>query len=399
MKNILVINAGSSSLKFAVFQQPLVDGTTAIYRGLIDAIGEGPKIVITNALNERLLDGKIDVEAGSSLEAQHSASLATLLAWLDENDVQLAGVGHRVLHGGEKYNAPVRLDVETIAALAEFVPLGPLHQPHNLRPIRSLAQRYPSLPQVACFDTAFHQTQSRVAKTYPLPRALTDSGIKRYGFHGQSYDYISRQLPGVLGDKAHGAVIVAHLGNGASMCAMRDLKCAGTSMGFTAAEGLMMGTRTGSLDPGVMLYMLQHYGYTADQLTQLVYRESGLLGVSGISADMRTLEASDSPHALEAIELFCYRAACEAGALAIAAGGFDALVFTGGIGENARNIRARIVQHLAWLGIEIDSSANQIHTGRFRFDAPSSRVALAVIPTNEEWMIAQHTAMLLDHAE
>ena len=395
MKNILVINAGSSSLKFAVFPQPLVEGTTPIYRGQVDGIGEAAHIVIFDASGERLLDAAIDTPSSASLDAQHGASFSTLLSWLESKNVQLDGVGHRVLHGGDKFNAPVKLTAEIIRELAEFIPLGPLHQPHNLRPIRLLVERFPSLPQVACFDTAFHQTQDRIATTYALPRALTDSGIKRYGFHGLSYEYISRQLPGVLGDKAHGVVIVAHLGNGASMCAMRDLKSVATSMGFTAAEGLMMGTRTGSIDPGILLHLIQHLGYDAEALTRVIYRESGLLGVSGISADMRTLEASDSPNAREAIDLFCYRAAREVGSLAVAAGGLDALVFTGGIGENGRAVRAAIVKHLSWFGLVLDEKVNAEKRGLFRMEAPESRVALAVIPTNEEWMIASHTAALI----
>lgn len=395
MKNILVINAGSSSLKFAVFPQAFLEGSLPSYRGLIEGIGEQARIVIMNALHERVLDAAIDVDVGADLEAQHAAALKTLMSWLDAQQLPLTAVGHRVLHGGDRYSAPVKLDAERLAALSTLIPLGPLHQPHNLRAVRLIAEHFPTLPQVACFDTAFHHTQRRLAQIYAIPHALTESGIKRYGFHGLSYEYISRQLPGVLGAAAHGAVIVAHLGNGASMCVMRDLKSVATSMGFTAAEGLMMGTRSGSIDPGVLLYMLQHHGYDADKLTHMLYCESGLLGVSGIAADIRTLEASDSPHALEAIELFCYRAACEVGTLAVAAGGLDGLVFTGGIGEHSRNIRARIVKHLAWLGIDMDAEANAVHTGSFRFDRPQSRVALAVIPTNEEWMIANHTAVLL----
>ncbi|MDB5815985.1 MAG: acetate kinase [Rhodocyclales bacterium] len=395
MKNILVINAGSSSLKFAVFPQPLLEDTAAIYRGQVEGIGERAHIVISNALGERLLDADIDTPASASLDAQHGASFSTLLSWLDSEDVQLAGVGHRVLHGGDKFNAPVRLTAEIINELAEFIPLGPLHQPHNLRPTRLLAARFPALPQVACFDTAFHQTQRPLATTYALPRALTDSGIKRYGFHGLSYEYIARQLPRVLGAKAHGGVVVAHLGNGASMCAMRDLKSVATSMGFTAAEGLMMGTRTGSIDPGVLLHLMQHLGYDANKIANVIYRESGLLGVSGISHDMRTLEASDSPHAREAIDLFCYRAAREVGSLAVALGGIDALVFTGGIGEHASGVRAGIVKHLSWMGMVMDERANAEKRGLFRMDAPGSRIALAVVPTNEEWMIAHHTAALI----
>jgi acetate kinase len=289
----------------------------------------------------------------------------------------------------------VRIDDEVMEALHALEPLAPLHQPANLAGVHAFGRACPVVPQVACFDTAFHQTQSRLSSTYALPRELTESGIKRYGFHGQSYEYVSLQLPGVLGDKAHGAVVVAHLGNGASMCAMRDLKCVTTSMGFTALEGLMMGTRTGSIDPGILLYLMEHRGYDVASLSRLLYRESGLLGVSGISNDMRTLEASDKPEAREAIDLFCYRVARDIGSMAVALGGFDALVFTGGIGENGCAIRTQIVKHLAWMGMAIDEKANVRKSTAFRMDTPESRIAVAVVPTNEEWMIASHTAHLI----
>jgi acetate kinase len=248
---------------------------------------------------------------------------------------------------------------------------------------------------VACFDTAFHRTQPALAQTYAVPRKLTQEGVKRYGFHGQSYDYVSRQLPAVIGDKAHGAVVIAHLGNGASMAALRDLKCVATTMGFTAAEGLMMGTRTGSIDPGVLLYMVEQHGYGAEELTRLIYKESGLLGVSGISQDMRTLESSDVPEAKEAVDLFCYRAAREIGSLIIAAGGLDALVFTGGIGENSSHARASIVKYLGWLGAKLDAGANGERGKAQVISTPDSGVVVAVVPTNEEWMIAHHTSTLL----
>lgn len=391
MKALLVINAGSSSLKFAMFETPLSEGAPSIYRGQIDGIGAETKFVAKDIDGNTLLDTIIPMPAGTDLEGAHKISLDKLLEWVESRKIELAAVGHRVLHGGEDYSAPVLITPEVLAKLTEFIPLGPLHQPHNLRPIRALATRYPQLPQVACFDTAFHRTQPWLAQTYAIPRKITAEGVKRYGFHGSSYDYVSRQLPAVLGDKAGGAVVIAHLGNGASMAALREGKCVATTMGFTAAEGLMMGTRTGTLDPGVLLYMVEQHGYTPAQLSNFIYKESGLLGVSGISQDMRTLESSDAPEAKEAIELFCYRAAREIGSLVIASGGLDALVFTGGIGENACAVRARIVSYLEWLGASVDAEANKQRGKQMLISKPGSKAAVAVIPTNEEWMIAHHT--------
>ena len=251
----------------------------------------------------------------------------------------------------------------------------------------------PSVPQVACFDTAFHRSQPRLAQLFALPRALTDEGIKRYGFHGQSYEYVSRQLPGLIGERANGAVVIAHLGNGSSMCALRDGRSVASSMGFTAVDGLMMGTRTGSLDPGVLLYLMEQKGMDLESLTALLYKQSGLLGVSGISQDMRELLDSDAPAAREAVDLYCYRAAREIGSLAAAAGGLDALVFTGGIGEHAAPVREQICRLSAWLGIELDAAANA--DSALRLSAAGSRVAVLAVPTNEEWMIAHHTVALL----
>ena len=297
------------------------------------------------------------------------------------------------MHGGEHYSAPTRLDESVLRTLDTFVPLAPLHQPHNLRAVRAVAMLMPNVPQVGCFDTAFHRTQPAVAQAFALPRKYSAEGVKRYGFHGLSYDYVARQLPDVIGERARGAVVIAHLGNGASMCALRDGKSVASTMGFTAVEGLMMGTRTGSLDPGVMLYLMEQKGMDAKALTSLLYKESGLLGVSGISQDMRTLLASDAPEAREAVELFCYRIARELGSLAAAAGGLDALVFTGGIGEHAAPVREKVATMAAWMGIEIDPAANADHARRI--DTAASRVAVAVVPTNEERMIARYTAETL----
>lgn len=395
MQGLLVINAGSSSLKFAMFEAPLTEGAPSVLRGQIDGIGAETKFVAKDIDGKTLLDTVIRAPAGTDLEGQQQFALEYLLDWLETHDITLQAVGHRVLHGGDEYVAPVRITPQVMVTLDALVPLGPLHQPHNLRPIRALAKKYPALPQVACFDTAFHRTQPAVAQTYAIPRKLTQEGVKRYGFHGQSYDYVSRQLPAVIGAKAHGAVVIAHLGNGASMAALRELKCVATTMGFTAAEGLMMGTRTGSIDPGVLLYMVERHGYDVEALTRLIYKDSGLLGVSGISQDMRTLEASTEPAAREAIELFCYRAAREIGSLTMAAGGLDALIFTGGIGENSSLVRAGIVKYLGWLGAKLDDAANGERGKMQVISTPDSGVVVAVVPTNEEWMIAHHTSCLL----
>ncbi|GAB2877721.1 acetate/propionate family kinase [Uliginosibacterium flavum] len=395
MKSLLIINAGSSSLKFAVFNLPLVKDAPSVYRGQIDGIGANTQFVAKDIDGKTLLDTIIKSPEGTDLEAQQELALTTLLSWIEEQKVELAAVGHRVLQGGEKYSAPVVVTPEVFKVLETFIPLGPLHQPHNLRPIRVLAAKYPNLPQVACFDTAFHRTQPWQAQTYAIPRKITAEGVKRYGFHGSSYDYISRQLPEVIGDKSHGSVIIAHMGNGASMAALHDCKCVATSMGFTAIEGLMMGTRTGSIDPGVLLYMMDTHGYGPKEISNFLYKESGLLGVSGISQDCRTLEASDAPEAKEALELFCYRAAREIGSLMMAAGGLEALVFTGGIGENSQFVRNKVVGYLEWMGAKIDPELNKIRGKAHCISTADSKITLAVIPTNEEWMIAHHTTSLL----
>jgi acetate kinase len=321
--------------------------------------------------------------------------LKTLLDWLAAHDggARIIAIGHRVVHGGERYSEPVRLDAAMIEALAGFIPLAPLHQPHNLDAIRTIAELRPELPQVACFDTAFHRSQPPGAQIFALPRAITAQGVRRYGFHGLSYEFIADTLPEHLGEAADGRVIVAHLGNGASMCAMHRRRCVATTMGFTAVEGLVMGTRCGSIDPGVLLYLMEYGGYDAKALTKLLYKESGLLGVSGLSADMRILLGSEQPEAKEAVDLFCYRIVREIGSLAAALGGLDALVFTGGIGEHAAPVREKICHATAWLGLELDPAANADHATRISTSA--SRVTALVMPTNEEWIIARHTAETL----
>ncbi len=393
MKAVLVLNAGSSSLKFALFEcEPELDAIPVI-SGQIEGIGATP-VLSAKTLNGARFQEAVKSVAGQS--EQHRAALDHLFAWLDTQEVglEIIAAGHRIVHGGERYSAPVLLDEAVLRDLDAFVPLAPLHQPHNLRAVRAVAALMPHIPQVGCFDTAFHRTQPPVAQAFALPRAITAEGVKRYGFHGLSYDYVSRQLPEVIGERARGAVVIAHLGNGASMCALRDGKSVASTMGFTAVEGLMMGTRTGSIDPGVLLYLMTEKGMDAKALTNLLYKESGLLGVSGISHDMRTLLASDAPSAHEAVELFCYRIARELGSLAAAAGGLDALVFTGGIGEHAAPVREKVAALSRWLGIEIDSAANT--AGALRIESAQSRVAVAVVPTNEEGMIARYAVELLN---
>ncbi|MBS1208077.1 MAG: acetate kinase [Proteobacteria bacterium] len=397
MKSLLIINAGSSSLKFAVFALPLTQDAPSIYRGQIDGIGANTQFVAKDIDGKTLLDTFIKSPEGTPLEAQQQLALDALLNWIESQNVQLAAVGHRVLHGGKEFCAPVQITPEVLAKLETFIPLGPLHQPHNLRPIRALAKKYPSLPQVACFDTAFHRTQPWEAQTYPIPRNFTDEGVIRWGFHGSSYDYIARQLEGVIGkEKAHGAVVIAHMGNGASIAATRGLKCVATTMGFTAAEGMMMGTRCGTIDPSIILYLVEKHGYNAAQISSFIYKESGLLGVSGgLSQDMRTLEASDAPEAKEALKLFYYRAAREIASLTAAAGGLDALVFTGGIGENSSAARKAVTDYFSWMGLKLDPELNKVRGKAHCIHAADSKIAVAVIPTNEEWMIAYHTTSLL----
>ena len=392
MRAILVLNAGSSSLKFALYPLNGELGPEPAIHGQIEGIGAHPE------MHARLGDGGKVVEAvriSGSQGEQHRDALDHLFGWLTSHhpDLDIVAAGHRVVHGGELYSAPTRLTADVLVELDRFVPLAPLHQPHNLRAVRAVAQLMPAIEQVGCFDTAFHRTQPALAQAFALPRALSAEGIKRYGFHGLSYDYVARQLPQVIGERAQGSVVIAHLGNGASMCALRDGKSVASTMGFTAVEGLMMGTRTGSLDPGVLLYLMEQKGMDAKALTSLLYKESGLLGVSGISQDMRALLASEATEAAEAVDLFCYRIARELGSLAAAAGGLDALIFTGGIGEHAAEVRERVVAQSGWLGLKLNQDANSCSASRI--DAEDSRVAIAVVPTNEERMIARYTVDVL----
>jgi acetate kinase len=388
---IVVLNAGSSSLKFSVFAQR--DGNfDLIARGQAEGLYTAPRFVAKDSagklLNER--------SWGEGVALGHQGALDHLVAFLRSEfaDCRLAGVGHRVVHGGREYAHPVRLDASVLAALEKYVPLAPLHQPHNLAPIRWLLERSPELPQVACFDTAFHSGAPAMAQAFALPKAITDLGVRRYGFHGLSYEYIADVLPRHDERGARGKTVVLHLGNGSSMCAMAGGRSVASTMGFTAADGLPMGTRCGNLDPGVILYLMDELKMDARAIEKLIYQQSGLLGLSGISSDMRTLEASEAPEAKAAIDVFIYRIGRELGSLAGALGGLDAIVFTAGIGENSRSLRERVCRDAAWLGVELDAAANEGNGPRI--STPGSRVSAWVIPTNEELMIARHTRRLLD---
>jgi len=383
---ILVVNAGSSSIKFAVFAGDPPLGRTV--QGMISGIGSAAAFAAHNGqgpLSGTLPPGLLN----------HEGALAWLFDWLDAGNHAryLLGAGHRVVHGGEHHDAPVIVDAQNITELDALAPLAPLHQPHNLAAIKALRKLRPELAQVACFDTAFHRTQPAVAQALALPRAITANGLRRYGFHGLSYEHIANALPQALGPRAEGRVIVAHLGNGASLCAMRNRRSIATTMGFSTLDGLVMGTRCGAIDPGVLFYLMHERKMTSAAVEDLLYRQSGLLGVSGISNDMRTLLGSDAPQAAEAVAQFVYRAALETGALAAALEGMDALVFTGGIGEHAVAVRTRICEKLGWLGIELDPAANARNARHV--STAGSRVAVCVIPTDEEAVIAAHTFRLL----
>ncbi|WP_079434404.1 acetate/propionate family kinase [Zoogloea sp. LCSB751] len=396
MKAILILNAGSSSLKFALF--PMIPELADRPRlsGQVEGIGAEPLMhAVDSSTGERFAEG-LTVPDGTDQNGQHRLALEFLFEWINRHTpgVDIIAAGHRIVHGGDHYGAPVVLTPDVVSELETLIPLAPLHQPHNLRAIKSLFTLMPNVRQVGCFDTAFHRTRLPVASRFPLPRSYYNEGVKRYGFHGLSYEFVSRQLPDLLGEeKACGPILIAHLGNGASMCALRDGVSRDTSMGFTAVDGLMMGTRTGSLDPGVILHLIEQKGMDAKALSNLFYKQSGLLGVSGLSQDMRALLDSDEESAKEAVELFCYRAACMIGHLSMAAGGLDALVFTGGIGEHAAPVRARIAEWLEWTGLRLYTAANQRHATRIH--AKDSKVEVLVVPTNEEWMIGHHTVNLL----
>ena len=387
--SIAVINAGSSSIKFAIYQA--TKDERCLFRGQVEGIGVAPRLKIE--------DGKGDVVEERTLNAQgfdHGAATREIIqtgSTLLKGESVIA-FGHRVVHGGLKYGAPVRVTEAVLDDLARLEPLAPLHQPHNLAPIRAIMGLAPQIPQIACFDTAFHRAQSNLAQAFALPRRFAEEGVRRYGFHGLSYEFLVTRLKELAPDLAGGRVVFAHLGNGASLCAVKDGRSVASTMGFTAVDGLMMGTRCGAVDPGVILYVMQHHGMDAAAIEDLIYRRSGLLGVSGISPDMRALRASPDPAAKEAIALFVYRVVREMGSLVAALGGIDGLVFSGGIGEHDASTRAEVVEGSRWLGAILDPARNE-HGREVLISAENSSVAVWVIPTDEERLIARHTAEMV----
>ena len=386
---ILALNAGSSSIKFALFG-PDPGAPARACHGAIEGIGTAPHFVAQDPAGATL------TEQTYPAAATHEALLDGLLDFVAGHlpDAPLIGVGHRVVHGGTAFAGPVRVNAAVLDALAALTPLAPLHQPHNLAPIRVLAASRPGLAQVACFDTAFHRSMGTLATRFALPRALHQAGVRRYGFHGLSYEYLARRLAVLAPEVAQGRVIAAHLGNGASLCALRAGRSVETTMGFTALDGLMMGTRSGALDPGAVLYLIAQRGMTAAEVSALLYDRSGLLGVSGVSSDMRVLLDSADPHAAEAVALFCARVRHQVGALAAALEGVDGLIFSAGIGEHAAPVRAAVCGGLGWLGVRLDAAANARGAGRI--STPDSAVAVFVIPTDEEATIARHVTEVLD---
>jgi acetate kinase len=387
---ILVLNAGSSSIKFSLFLQQGGELAPRL-SGLLEGLYTAPRFTAKDASGASLGEKKW----GEGTRLGHDGGMAHLIEFLGAQRAEhrLVAVGHRVVHGGMEFSAPVRLDAGMVEKLEKFVPLAPLHQPHNLAPIKLVAERLPQVLQVACFDTAFHRAQPEIAQAFALPASITDRGVRRYGFHGLSYEYIASAFPGLDAKAAAGRVIVAHLGNGASLCAMKAGKSVASTMGFTAVDGLPMGTRCGSIDPGVILYLMDELKMDARAIEKLIYQQSGLLGVSGVSSDMRALLESREPRAKLAVDLFVYRIGREIGSLAAALGGLDALVFTAGIGERSTQIRERVCRDAAWLGVTFDEAANA--RGGPRISASGSRVSAWVVPTNEELMIARQTQRLM----
>jgi acetate kinase len=390
MDTILVANAGSSSVKFQVFAAEPSGRLTRQIRGQIDGVGTSPRLRATGADRTVLIDRTFDSQAVRDVPA----ALTAAGTWLrDELRIDPVAVGHRVVHGGPDYDRPVRVNAEVVARLERYVSLAPLHQPHNLAPIQSILARFPDLPQVACFDTAFHRGHGELADRYAIPEQLYAEGVRRYGFHGLSYEYIAGLLPSAAPEIATRRVIVAHLGSGASMCALENGRSIESTMGFTALDGLPMGTRPGQLDPGVVLHLISGKGMTAVDVQKFLYQDCGLKGLSGISNDMRELQDSADPRAVLATRYFVYRVGLNAGLLAAALGGVDGFVFTAGIGENSLKIRAAIATRLAWLGVSLDAAANA--DGRSLISQAGSRVPVYVLPTDEELMIARHTLALL----
>jgi acetate kinase len=386
----LVLNAGSSSLKFCVYRRPAAERWSLEARGQIEGIGTSPHLAAKDSAGAKLVDRQLGAEVGDGRKA-----LDALAEWLRSQygGSRVLGVGHRVVHGGPRFAGPVVVTKEVLIELHQLTPLAPLHQPHNLAAIEAVAERLPGVPQVACFDTSFHRGQPAVAEVVPLPRDLVKGGVQRYGFHGLSYEYIASVLPEVAPEIAEGRVIVAHLGSGASLCAMKNRRSIDSTLSFTALDGLCMGTRPGAVDPGVILYLFQTLGLSPKYVETVLYKKSGLLGISEISNDMRDLLGNDDPRARLAVDYFVYQCAKQIGAMAAALRGVDGLVFTAGIGENSAEMRRRITLASAWLGIELDEKANAARGPRI--STPSSKVSAWVIPTNEELMIAYQTGELL----
>nr|WP_315393271.1 acetate/propionate family kinase [uncultured Duganella sp.] len=392
--SIVVINAGSSSIKFSLFDGPAL---TLALRGKIENLYAG----VTRFAAVDAQGRPVDEHRWADAPIDHEAGMRFLIDFAQTHldGRRVVAVGHRIVHGGTAYSGPRLLDRQVVEALEKLVPLAPLHLPHNLAPVRSMMALAPEVPQIGCFDTAFHVGQPEQAQAFALPARITELGVRRYGFHGLSYEYIASRLPEAAPGLASAKVVAAHLGNGASMCAMAAGRSVASTMGFTAVDGLPMGTRCGNLDPGVVLYLIEQLGMDVAAVQKLLYQESGLLGVSGISADMRTLEASDDPRARAAIALMVYRIGRELGSLAAALGGLDALVFSGGIGENSVALRAAVCRDAAWLGVRLDADANAANPREMaRISAADSKVAVWVVPANEELMIARHTLALLEGA-
>jgi len=390
MDTLLIVNAGSSSVKFQVFAIDRDGRLRRQIKGQMDGIGSRPRLRATGSNGDPMADRAFAIEAIPDL----TAALDAARDWLqDELGVRPLAVGHRVVHGGPDYNRPVIIDHAVVTRLDRLSSLAPLHQPYNLAPMRSLLTNFPTLPQIACFDTAFHRSHDPLADHYAIPRQLHAEGVRRYGFHGLSYEYIAKALPEIAPDIAGGRVIVAHLGSGSSMCALKGAQSVESTMGFSALDGLAMGTRPGQIDPGVVLYLISEKGMSASDAQNFLYRECGLKGLSGVSNDMRELEASKDPNAAFAVDYFVYRAGLNAGMLAAALQGIDAFVFTAGIGENSVGIRKKIADKLEWLGVTLNPAANSVHEQRI--SRPDSRVPVYVVPTDEELMIARHTLSLL----
>jgi acetate kinase len=393
-RHVVTLNAGSSSIKFALFEA--ADETLkAMASGIVEMRGEQRRIATRNDAGTVTHEATWAEDAGTPF---HTDALHRILEWRSDAfpTVQITAAGHRVVHGGVRYAAPVIVTDDVLQHLRTLVPLAPLHEPHNIAGIVAARDAWPDVPQVACFDTAFHRAHPFVNDVFALPRRYYEEGVRRYGFHGLSYEYVSQRLREIAPHHAAGRVVVAHLGNGASMCAIRDGHSVASSMGFTALDGLPMGTRCGQLDPGVVLYLMQEKRMDADAIADLLYRESGLKGLSGVSHDMRELEASERPEAQEAIEYFVFRIRRELGGLAAVLEGIDAIAFCGGIGEHAWRVRERVLEGMEWIGVELDRTANRASAQVISSDR--SRVRVFVIATDEEAMIARHTVSAVDQA-